>query len=76
LNLRWGIVMALLGALASSIDEYTAKFNTNAFEVFGWNLPMRCLTLYVVILLLDRLRHESVLFTPRKGNGNSNGGGH
>jgi hypothetical protein len=45
-------------------------------EVFGWNFPMRFLILFLVILLLDRLRHDNVLFTTRKPNGGSQPGAH
>jgi len=60
----------------ASTDEYTSKYNADAVEVFGWNLPMRFLTLFLVILLLDRLRQDNVLFTTLKSNGNPPGGTH
>jgi len=37
---------------------------------------MRFLTLFLVILLLDRLRQDNVLFTTLKSNGNPPGGTH
>jgi hypothetical protein len=39
---------------------------------FGWNFTMRFVISFLVIQLLDRLRHENVLFSPRKQNGRSN----
>ena len=71
LNLGWGTLVVLLGALVASADEYISKYNADVAEVFGWNLPMRFLILFLVILLLDRLRHDNVLFTTRKPNGDS-----
>lgn len=69
LNLSWGTLAVLLGALVASADEYTSKYNADAVEVFGWNFPMRFLMLLLVILLLDRLRQDNVLFTAHKPNG-------
>jgi len=69
LNLSWGTLAALLGALVSSADEYASKYNANAAEVFGWNFPMRFLMLFLVILLLDRLRQDNVLFSDLKPKG-------
>jgi hypothetical protein len=69
LNLRWGIVVVLLAALAASTDEYLKRFNSSVAQVFGWNLSMRFSISFLVILLLDRLRQENVLFPPRKQNG-------
>jgi hypothetical protein len=68
LNLRWGVFVVLLAALSSCTDEYL-RLNSNAMQVFGWNFTMRFTISFVVILLLDRLRHENVLFAPRKPNG-------
>ena len=76
LNLRCGVVMVLLAALIASADEYLSKLNSSVAEVFGWNFAMRFLISFLVILLLDRLRQENVLFTSRKQNGGSNGARH
>lgn len=69
LSLRWGALLAGLGALVSSIDEFASHYDTSAEKAFAWNLPMRFLMLFLVILLIDRLRRENVLFplrpTPR-----------
>ena len=76
LNLRWGVLMVLLGAFIASADEYVTKFNASIAEVFGWNFPMRFLVLFVVILLLDRFCQENVLFPSRKPYGSSKPGNH
>jgi len=69
LNLRSGMLVALGGALVACLDEYSSQYNTNVWEVFGWNFPMRFLMLFTILYLLDRVRVESVLFTPWKPNG-------
>ena len=69
LNLRWGTLMVLLAALVACADEYFTKYNASVAQVFGWNFAMRFLILFLVILLLDRVRQENVLFAPRKQNG-------
>jgi hypothetical protein len=66
MNLRWGAFAVLLGALVGAFEEYVSRYNTSVEKVFGWNFPMHFLMLFVVLLLLDRLRHESVLFPPAK----------
>jgi len=76
LNLRWGTLMALLGALMACADEYLTKYNHSFAQVFGWNFAMRFLVLFVVVWLLDRVRQENVLFTTRKPNGHANGVSH
>jgi hypothetical protein len=68
LNLRWGALVVFMGALVASVDEYGSKYNADVWEVFGWNFPMRFLMLYVVLLLLDRLRKDNVLFASRPAN--------
>jgi hypothetical protein len=69
LNLRWGTLVVLLASLNACVDEYRTKLNSDVAQVFGWNFVMRFLILFLVIWLLDRLRHENVLFPPRKQNG-------
>ena len=63
LNLRWGIVVVLLSALSASTQEYLDKLDSSLMEVFGWNFTMRFAISFIVIFLLDRLRHENVLFS-------------
>jgi hypothetical protein len=73
LNLRWGTLMVLLASGIACADEYISKYNASFAQVFGWNLIMRFLILFLVILLLDRVRQQSVLFPPRKPNGHATG---
>jgi hypothetical protein len=69
LNLHWGALVVVLAALTGSADEYLGKLNPSLAEAFGWNFIMRFVILFLVILLLDRLSHENVLFTSGKQNG-------
>jgi hypothetical protein len=69
LGLPWGALVVLLAAGVASADEYLGKLNPSLLEVFGWNCIMRFLILFLVVLLLDRLSHENVLFKVRKPNG-------
>ena len=68
LNLRWGTLMVVMAAVVASTDEYLGGLNSSLVEVFGWNLVMRFLILFLVILLLDRLSFQNVLFTYGKHN--------
>jgi hypothetical protein len=70
LNLTWGTAVVLLAAMNAAADEYFSGFNTNFYEVFLWNFPMRFIVMYAVIVLFDGLRQESILFTAGKANGN------
>lgn len=71
LNLRWGVIAALLAAGASSWTEYaTNKLSHYTLtEVFVWNFPMRFAVTVLVLLLLNRIRKENILFLHRKSNG-------
>ena len=68
LNLRWGILAALLAAGSSSWVEYaTNKLSHYTLtEVFVWNFPMRFAVTVAVLLLLNRIRNENILFLHRK----------
>lgn len=70
-NLRWGFIAALLAAGASSWTEYaTNKLSHYTLtEVFVWNFPMRFAATVLVLLLLNRIRKENILFLHRKSNG-------
>jgi len=70
LNLVWGTGVVLLAAVNAAVDEYSSGFNSNFYEVFLWNLPMRFVVMYVVIVLFDGLRQESILFASDKNAGN------
>jgi hypothetical protein len=65
LNLGWGAFTALLGAFVTSWDEYESHFENSLVKSFGWNFPMRFLMLFAVVALLNRLRHDNVLFGSR-----------
>ena len=62
LNLRWGIAAALVTAVSSSLMEYSANPNYGVAEVFGWNFAMRLGIYLLIILLLDLIRRENILF--------------
>lgn len=67
LNFHWGIASAMLAAFLGSLTEYLLNSNYHPFEIFGWNCFMRFLISSLVILLLERIRHENVLlFSPRE----------
>jgi hypothetical protein len=69
LNLRCGAFMALLAAIAGSVDEYWGNTDPNPLAVFRWNPVMRFLIFFFVILPLDRLSQENILFPSGKQNG-------
>jgi hypothetical protein len=66
LNLGWGAFTAFLGAFIASLDEYESHNDLSIINVFGWNFPMRFLMLFIVIVLLNRLRQGNVLFGSRE----------
>ena len=68
LNLRWGIVAAVTANIAEALIEYLASpgHHYTAAEVFGWNFIMRLAISLLVIVLLDRIRAENILFSSRK----------
>lgn len=76
LNLRWGTLVALLASLNACADEYLTSYDISFSQVFGWNFAMRFGILFLVILLLDRLRQENVLFATPKPNGGANPASH
>lgn len=65
-NLRWGIATT---ALAAVTDVFLQSYGDSRFqtlEIFGWNLLMRFILFLLVIVLLDRIRRENILFSARK----------
>ncbi len=65
-NLRWGVAAA---GLAVFTDVFLQAYGDTRFQVpqiFGWNLLMRFLLFLVVIVLLDRIRRQSILFSTRR----------
>ncbi len=68
INLRWGIIAAVIANLAEALIEYLASptHHYTAAEVFGWNFIMRLAISLLVIVLLNRIRSENILFSSRK----------
>lgn len=62
LNLKWGLSATVLAAVAGSLSEFWTNPNNRSLDVFGWNCLMRLVISAVVILLLERIRRENVLF--------------
>jgi len=70
-NLRWGITAALLATGIGCWVEYVTNrvSHYTLGEVFGWNYAMRFGVALVVLLLLNRIRRENILFSSvGKGN--------
>ena len=70
-NLRWGIIAALLATGAGCWVEYVTNQASHYTlgEVFGWNYVMRFGVVLAVLLLLNRIRRENILFANvAKGN--------
>ena len=68
LNLRWGMVAAVIANLAEASIEYLASstHHYTAAEVFGWNFIMRLAISLLVVVLLNRIRSENILFSTAK----------
>lgn len=65
LNWRWGTLAAIAAAVAGSL---TQRLDDPAYERLSiefWNILMRWVIFQTVVLLLDRIRHKTVLFAPR-----------
>ncbi len=69
LNRRWGMASALVMMMVSSLVEYSDHPDYGWLEVFGWNFVMRLVIAFTVVLLLDCIRKENILFLHRKSNG-------
>jgi hypothetical protein len=69
LNRRWGMASALVMMMVSSLVEYSDHPDYGWLEVFGWNFVMRLVIAFTVVLLLDCIRKENILFLHRKTNG-------
>ena len=68
LNWRWGTVAALLAAAVGPILQ---RADNPAYQHLGvefWNTLMRFLIFQMVVLLLDRIRRENILFTTEKAH--------
>ncbi|HEY5298478.1 MAG TPA: hypothetical protein VIK59_11195 [Verrucomicrobiae bacterium] len=66
LDFTWGIVTAFVAAVASSLIEYFTSPIHGVIEIYEWNFFMRLAFLSIVILMLNRIRRESILFFPHK----------
>ncbi|MEI8290486.1 MAG: hypothetical protein WCH99_13530 [Verrucomicrobiota bacterium] len=68
LNLRWGMLAAIIANFAEAAIEYLASpgHQYTAAEVFGWNFIMRLAISLLVIVLLNRIRSENILFSSPK----------
>ena len=73
LNRRWGMVSALVAMMMASLSEYSDNPGYSLAEIFGWNFIMRLVVALTVVLLLDSIRRENILFLHRKTNGHSKG---
>lgn len=69
LNVRWGIAATVIAAVVGSLAEYLTNPSYQLAEIFGWNLLMRFFISSVVILMLERIRAEDILFFSRRENG-------
>ena len=65
-NLRWGVAAAALAAFTDIFLQSCADARFQAPHIFGWNLLMRFTLFLLVIVLLDRIRRDSILFSARK----------
>lgn len=71
LNFRWGMIATVLSAAAGSLSEYLSNPGYHLAEVFGWNFLMRLAISALVILLLERIRRENVLFFSSRNPGHA-----
>jgi hypothetical protein len=68
LNLRWGAAATLVATVANESIQYHADNHQMGLQAFGWNLVMRFLLFLLVIVLLDRIRRENILFSSANKN--------
>jgi cellulose synthase/poly-beta-1,6-N-acetylglucosamine synthase-like glycosyltransferase len=70
-QLRWGLATAFLAIATTSWVEYaTNRLNHYTIaEVFVWNFAMRFAVSVLVLILLNRIRKENILFLHQKPNG-------
>ncbi|HEX9045637.1 MAG TPA: hypothetical protein VF988_01305, partial [Verrucomicrobiae bacterium] len=64
LNWRWGTLAAVIASVAGPV---TQRFEDPAFQhmdVQFWNTLMRLVLFQAVVLLLDRVRRQNILFAP------------
>jgi hypothetical protein len=69
-NLRWGLAAVLLTTgIATVIEVVTNKISDDLAEIFVWNFLMRLAVSLLVLVLLDRIRKENILFFNGRTNG-------
>jgi len=64
LSWRWGTLAALIAAAAGPM---TQRFDDPGYQLWGvefWNTAMRLVIFQTIVLLLNRLRRESILYAP------------
>ena len=62
LNLRWAIPFAALAMAIASLIEYKTNPQISLGVAMGWNFVMRFAISLAILLLLDRIRKENILF--------------
>jgi hypothetical protein len=65
LNLRWSLVAAVLAVFTGTFIE-SMTLDDYPVKIFIWNLSMRLSVFLVVIVLLQLIRRENILFVRRK----------
>jgi hypothetical protein len=65
-NLRWGVAAAALAAFTDIFLQSCGDARFQVPDIFGWNLTMRFTLFLVVIVLLDRIRRNSILYSAWK----------
>jgi hypothetical protein len=68
LNWRWGTVAAVMAAIAG---PFVQRFEDPGYQHMGieiWNTIMRLVIFETVVLLLDRIRRENILYSSIKNH--------
>jgi hypothetical protein len=68
LNWRWGTAAALIAAAAGPLTQRFEDPGYQSWSVEFWNTLMRFVIFQLVVLLLDRIRQESILFRDLKAD--------
>lgn len=66
MNLRWGIAAAVVTAITGELVEYLTGSHYTMMQAFGWNFIMRVAVSVLVVVLLERIRKENIVFAARK----------
>jgi hypothetical protein len=71
-NLRLGVLMSLAGAAGGALIQHYADDDFRSWQVVGWNIMMRFVTIHLIVSLIARLRRQqtsAIYFKPRlQGN--------